>query len=77
MTPPYKIFGERNSGTNLTKYLIGEHLFYPDDTGLSSSVFVNQLAMQIGRGLPRFYDNIYDLATQKRHRKTKGFNKRY
>ncbi|PLW68326.1 hypothetical protein [Pseudohalioglobus lutimaris] len=67
MKAMYKIFGERNSGTNLARFLIGENHFFPDDAGLTTSLVINAFAMRIGRGLPKTYDSVYDLVTGSRH----------
>ncbi|MFG6547042.1 hypothetical protein ACGYLM_18495 [Sulfitobacter sp. 1A10445] len=39
----------------------------PDDTGITPYSLVNGAALQLGRLMPRLYDNVYDLVTQKRH----------
>ena len=69
----YKIFGERNCGTNLLRVLVGNDAFLPDDTGMTNWNLVNTAALGIGHVAPRLYDAIYDRVTLTAHERIFGW----
>ena len=56
----YKLFGERNCGTNLVKYLLDQDNFYRDDLEFSEIKILNKIIYKIGAKFPKSYDFIYD-----------------
>lgn len=63
----FKIFGERNTGTNLVRTLVADDRFWADDAGLTEAGWLNETALLIGRVVPGWYDALYDRVTVKRH----------
>jgi hypothetical protein len=59
-TAYYKIFGERNSGTNLLRYLVGDDRFLPDEVAIFNLRYVERAFWQIGKMAPKLYDGLYD-----------------
>lgn len=76
MAQRYKIFGERNSGTNLIRSLLSEHInLVPDDFFTPRSDLLRQLFIAYARRFPqaffgrrpRAFEDLLDLFTARKH----------
>jgi hypothetical protein len=60
----FKIFGERNSGTSLIRYLLPTEILFKDDLPFTRSDRVNTWLAYVGTKVPTIYDNLYDISTK-------------